>query len=171
MFWELREYDHVYTLINAFFVGFRCLNLDKSRQRQLHIVGTEVLISRWIFSKCPYNIWFIESFGQIWGSGFWIKSKRKVKLSWFLERFLLGVCKGEMVLVLALGDLHIPHRAPDLPAKFKSMLVPGKIQHIICTGNLCARVIILYYYFFFFWFPMNFCSEFSWAGTKVDFNS
>ncbi|RYR00178.1 hypothetical protein Ahy_B07g088273 isoform B [Arachis hypogaea] len=44
-----------------------------------------------------------------------------------------------MVLVLALGDLHIPHRAPDLPAKFKSMLVPGKIQHIICTGNLCIK--------------------------------
>lgn len=45
-----------------------------------------------------------------------------------------------MVLVLALGDLHIPHRAPDLPEKFKSMLVPGKIQHIICTGNLCIKV-------------------------------
>jgi vacuolar protein sorting-associated protein 29 len=45
-----------------------------------------------------------------------------------------------MVLVLALGDMHIPHRAPDIPAKFKSMLVPGKIQHIICTGNLCIKV-------------------------------
>jgi vacuolar protein sorting-associated protein 29 len=45
-----------------------------------------------------------------------------------------------MVLVLALGDLHVPHRAADLPAKFKSMLVPGKIQHIICTGNLCIKV-------------------------------
>ncbi|KAI8031364.1 Vacuolar protein sorting-associated protein 29 [Camellia lanceoleosa] len=44
-----------------------------------------------------------------------------------------------MVLVLAIGDLHIPHRAPDLPPKFKSMLVPGKIQHIICTGNLCIK--------------------------------
>ncbi|KAJ6893788.1 hypothetical protein NC652_027763 [Populus alba x Populus x berolinensis] len=44
-----------------------------------------------------------------------------------------------MVLVLALGDLHIPHRAPDLPAKFKSMLVPGKIQHVICTGNLSIK--------------------------------
>ncbi|MBA0805697.1 hypothetical protein Gohar_005189 [Gossypium harknessii] len=45
-----------------------------------------------------------------------------------------------MVLVLAIGDLHIPHRAPDLPPKFKSMLVPGKIQHIICTGNLCIKI-------------------------------
>lgn len=45
-----------------------------------------------------------------------------------------------MVLVLAIGDLHIPHRAADLPPKFKSMLVPGKIQHIICTGNLSIKV-------------------------------
>eukprot|EP00245_Coleochaete_scutata_P006274 TRINITY_DN2055_c0_g2_i1.p1 TRINITY_DN2055_c0_g2~~TRINITY_DN2055_c0_g2_i1.p1 ORF type:complete len:191 (-),score=47.06 TRINITY_DN2055_c0_g2_i1:382-954(-) len=44
-----------------------------------------------------------------------------------------------MVLALALGDLHIPHRAPDLPPKFKSMLVPGKIQHIFCPGNLCIK--------------------------------
>ncbi|KAJ6814929.1 putative vacuolar protein sorting-associated protein 29 [Iris pallida] len=46
-----------------------------------------------------------------------------------------------MVLVLALGDLHIPHRAADLPTKFNSMLVPGKIQHIVCTGNLCSKVV------------------------------
>eukprot|EP01094_Clydonella_sp_ATCC50884_P004375 TRINITY_DN133_c0_g1_i1.p1 TRINITY_DN133_c0_g1~~TRINITY_DN133_c0_g1_i1.p1 ORF type:complete len:184 (-),score=64.42 TRINITY_DN133_c0_g1_i1:338-889(-) len=44
-----------------------------------------------------------------------------------------------MVLVLVLGDLHIPHRAHSLPAKFKKLLVPNKIQHIICTGNLCTR--------------------------------
>lgn len=48
----------------------------------------------------------------------------------------------KMVLVLAIGDLHIPHRASDLPPKFKSMLVPGKIQHIICTGNLSIKVYI-----------------------------
>jgi hypothetical protein len=48
--------------------------------------------------------------------------------------------KKKMVLVLALGDLHIPHRASDLPAKFKSMLVPGKIQHILSPGNLCIKV-------------------------------
>lgn len=58
----------------------------------------------------------------------------KLKERVFVERL------REMVLVLALGDLHIPHRAPDLPPKFKSMLVPGKIQHIICTGNLCIKV-------------------------------
>ncbi|EIN08736.1 Metallo-dependent phosphatase, partial [Punctularia strigosozonata HHB-11173 SS5] len=44
-----------------------------------------------------------------------------------------------MVLVLIIGDLHIPHRTHDLPAKFKKLLVPGKIQQILCTGNVCDR--------------------------------
>ncbi|KAI0341324.1 Metallo-dependent phosphatase [Trametopsis cervina] len=44
-----------------------------------------------------------------------------------------------MVLVLVIGDLHIPHRIHDLPLKFKKLLVPGKIQQILCTGNLCDR--------------------------------
>ncbi|KAM6423565.1 vacuolar protein sorting-associated protein 29-like [Liasis olivaceus] len=43
------------------------------------------------------------------------------------------------MLVLVLGDLHIPHRCSSLPAKFKKLLVPGKIQHILCTGNLCTK--------------------------------
>jgi vacuolar protein sorting-associated protein 29 len=63
------------------------------------------------------------------------------------------------VLVLVLGDLHIPLRTNDLPAKFKKLLVrashssqctreltywmgvqvPGKIQQIVCTGNVCDR--------------------------------
>lgn len=42
-------------------------------------------------------------------------------------------------LVLVLGDLHIPHRCSSLPAKFKKLLVPGRIQHILCTGNLCTK--------------------------------
>ena len=44
-----------------------------------------------------------------------------------------------MVLVLTIGDLHIPHRTHDLPAKFKKLLVPGKIQQILCTGNVCDK--------------------------------
>ncbi|KAG6866153.1 Vacuolar protein sorting-associated protein 29 [Blastosporella zonata] len=44
-----------------------------------------------------------------------------------------------MVLVLVIGDLHIPHRIHDLPAKFKKLLVPGKIQQILCTGNVCDK--------------------------------
>eukprot|EP01120_Amphizonella_sp_Union-15-10_P011508 TRINITY_DN489_c0_g1_i1.p1 TRINITY_DN489_c0_g1~~TRINITY_DN489_c0_g1_i1.p1 ORF type:complete len:192 (-),score=35.67 TRINITY_DN489_c0_g1_i1:55-630(-) len=43
------------------------------------------------------------------------------------------------VLILVLGDLHIPHRAHDIPPQFKKLLVPNKIQHIFCTGNLCTK--------------------------------
>ncbi|RKP36053.1 vacuolar sorting protein vps29 [Dimargaris cristalligena] len=43
------------------------------------------------------------------------------------------------MLVLAIGDLHIPHRGFSLPAKFRKLLVPGKIQQILCTGNVCDR--------------------------------
>lgn len=38
-----------------------------------------------------------------------------------------------------IGDLHIPHRAASLSKKFKKLLVPGKIQQILATGNLCDR--------------------------------
>ena len=41
-----------------------------------------------------------------------------------------------MVLVLIISDLSIPQRAVDLPPKFKKLLVPGKIQHLILTGNV-----------------------------------
>ncbi|ODV84801.1 hypothetical protein CANARDRAFT_28939, partial [[Candida] arabinofermentans NRRL YB-2248] len=40
------------------------------------------------------------------------------------------------MLVLAIGDLHIPDRAIDIPAKFKKLLQPtGKIQQVLCLGN------------------------------------
>mmetsp|Transcript_22811 Transcript_22811/g.37015 ORF Transcript_22811/g.37015 Transcript_22811/m.37015 type:complete len:211 (+) Transcript_22811:216-848(+) len=41
---------------------------------------------------------------------------------------------GELVLVL--GDLHIPDRANGIPESFKRMLVPNKMQHVLCTGNI-----------------------------------
>lgn len=44
---------------------------------------------------------------------------------------------GELVLVL--GDLHIPKRESLIPEKFKRMLVPNKMQHVICTGNLGSK--------------------------------
>lgn len=51
--------------------------------------------------------------------------------------FLLRPIQFQLVLVL--GDLHIPHRCSSLPTKFKKLLVPGRIQHILCTGNLCTK--------------------------------
>uniref|UniRef100_K3W8A2 Vacuolar protein sorting-associated protein 29 n=1 Tax=Globisporangium ultimum (strain ATCC 200006 / CBS 805.95 / DAOM BR144) TaxID=431595 RepID=K3W8A2_GLOUD len=44
---------------------------------------------------------------------------------------------GELVLVL--GDSHIPHRAAEIPEKFQKMLVPNKMQHILCTGNMVTK--------------------------------
>mmetsp|Transcript_48000 Transcript_48000/g.71134 ORF Transcript_48000/g.71134 Transcript_48000/m.71134 type:complete len:220 (-) Transcript_48000:139-798(-) len=44
---------------------------------------------------------------------------------------------GELVLVL--GDMYIPQRACSIPEKFKRMLVPNKMQHVLCTGNLGSR--------------------------------
>ncbi|CAL9079490.1 unnamed protein product [Musa textilis] len=69
-----------------------------------------------------------------------------------------------MVLVLAIGDLHIPHRASDLPAKLKQMLVPGKIQHILCAGNLCIEMLI-------FLFPLNLCPDRHFARGEYDENA
>jgi vacuolar protein sorting-associated protein 29 len=40
------------------------------------------------------------------------------------------------VLVLVLGDGHIPHRAAQIPPQLQRMLVPGKMQHVIGTGNV-----------------------------------
>ncbi|KAL9183293.1 hypothetical protein ACHAXT_005080 [Thalassiosira profunda] len=45
---------------------------------------------------------------------------------------------GELALVL--GDHHIPSRATGIPPPFLRMLVPGKMQHVVCTGNVgCAE--------------------------------
>ena len=44
------------------------------------------------------------------------------------------------MLILCIGDLHIPHRANDLPSQFKELLKPGKIHSILSTGNLCCKV-------------------------------
>ncbi|CAJ0931392.1 unnamed protein product, partial [Mesorhabditis belari] len=43
------------------------------------------------------------------------------------------------MLVLLIGDIHVPHRTFALPAKFRKLLVPNKMQHVLCTGNLCTR--------------------------------
>jgi vacuolar protein sorting-associated protein 29 len=47
-----------------------------------------------------------------------------------------------MVLVLVLGDVEIPRRCVDIPPKFKKLLVPGKIQHMILTGNIGSHEMI-----------------------------
>eukprot|EP01051_Picozoa_sp_SAG22_P013933 SAG22_NODE_1623_length_3962_cov_20.394253_1_plen_75_part_00 len=49
-----------------------------------------------------------------------------------------------MVLVLVLGDLHVPSKCADMPAQFKKLLSPGKIQTVLCTGNLCSEEMVSY---------------------------
>ncbi|KAJ5077594.1 vacuolar protein sorting-associated protein [Anaeramoeba ignava] len=44
-----------------------------------------------------------------------------------------------MVFVLIIGDFHIPHRTYDVPTRFKKLLVPGKIEIILSTGNLTNK--------------------------------
>jgi len=44
---------------------------------------------------------------------------------------------GELVLII--GDAHIPMRATDIPEKFKELLVPNKVQYVLCTGNIGSK--------------------------------
>ena len=39
-------------------------------------------------------------------------------------------------LVLLVSDLFIPLKTSDIYSQFKSILLPNKIQHIICLGNI-----------------------------------
>ncbi len=39
-------------------------------------------------------------------------------------------------LVLLVSDLFIPLKSPDIDSQFKSILVPNKIQHVLCLGNI-----------------------------------
>ncbi|OHT06932.1 Vacuolar protein sorting-associated protein 29 [Tritrichomonas foetus] len=45
---------------------------------------------------------------------------------------------GKM-LVLLIGDLHIPYRAHEILKVFREHLQPGKIHQILCTGNVCIK--------------------------------
>lgn len=39
------------------------------------------------------------------------------------------------MLVLVIGDFHIPTRAFSIPSRFAKLLVPNKMNHILCTGK------------------------------------
>ncbi|KFD69498.1 hypothetical protein M514_08839, partial [Trichuris suis] len=57
----------------------------------------------------------------------------------FSYLFSTSVAYVYLKLVLVLGDLHIPNRCHSIPKEFKKMLLPNKIHHILCTGNLCTK--------------------------------
>ena len=48
-----------------------------------------------------------------------------------------------MVLVLAIGDLCSPYGSQGIPSQLASLLKPGKIERVLCTGNLCDKVCCL----------------------------
>jgi len=50
-----------------------------------------------------------------------------------------------MVLVLVIGDIHIPYRANDIPLEFKKLFQPGRFEYVIITGNLCSRDVLDYF--------------------------
>lgn len=43
---------------------------------------------------------------------------------------------GELVLVL--GDMHIGYRASSVPEQFKKMLLPNRMQHILCLFHFSS---------------------------------
>lgn len=50
-----------------------------------------------------------------------------------------------MVLVLIVGDLHIPYRAAEIPDLFKKMFLPGRIHTVIITGNVTCPEMMAYF--------------------------
>ncbi len=37
---------------------------------------------------------------------------------------------------MVVGDLHIPQKVAAVPELFAQLLVPGKLQYVLCTGNI-----------------------------------
>ena len=103
-----------------------------------------VLIGKRSSSQIIGSDWvlFLEPL-MFWANGkrvrrYWLGSAENVRyqekaISWaILARFVVCRCDNPPVilqllgapqLVLVLGDMHIPHRAADIPEKFKKMLV------------------------------------------------
>ena len=42
-------------------------------------------------------------------------------------------------LVLVVGDMFVPQRAPDIVPQFKAILIPNKLQHVLSLGNIGSR--------------------------------
>lgn len=43
------------------------------------------------------------------------------------------------MLILIIGDLHIPQRKLVIPDQFLKLIVPGKLDKVICVGNLTTQ--------------------------------
>lgn len=93
----------------------------------------------------PQRIWlFFEDFWQKWYELSLSIFKISERNLTFLRELAQILRYASFQLVLLIGDLHIPHRIHDLSPKFRKLLVPNKMQHVLCTGNLCSRDIVDY---------------------------
>ena len=44
---------------------------------------------------------------------------------------------GEFALII--GDIHIPQRASSIHELFKELLLPNKMQYVLCPGNVGSK--------------------------------
>lgn len=42
-------------------------------------------------------------------------------------------------LVLVVSDMNVPFKVSDIPAQFKGLLIPNKIQHVLSLGNMGSK--------------------------------
>lgn len=61
-----------------------------------------------------------------------------------IYKFLSGIyffnnLKTKFKLHIVVVSINHTFRASCLPSKFKKLLVPGRIHHILVTGNLCTK--------------------------------
>lgn len=42
-------------------------------------------------------------------------------------------------LVLVVSDMNVPFKINDIPAQFKTLLIPNKIQHVLSIGNMGSK--------------------------------
>ena len=72
---------------------------------------------------------------------------------------------GEFVLII--GDIHIPQRAASLPEQFRDLLMPGKMQHVICPGNVGSREVSFIFDYFNYNFLILFALFSPWNGLRI----
>ena len=66
-------------------------------------------------------------------------SVRNDRVFFFIDKSNRFIFNRTCMLVLIIGDLHIPYKASELSKIFRENLQPGKIHQILCTGNVCVK--------------------------------
>lgn len=140
VWWKMWMYND-YTFGEVLWGGF----LRKS------ILGCDFVVSWWTISLWHWEIdeivknwtlllgiisFSIRNYG-LFISSLEILSANFYQIALWKSKPTYTICFFQLVLVI--GDFHIPHRSHNIPSKFRKLLVPNKMQHVLCTGNLCTR--------------------------------